>query len=90
MSYHQFELMLLSCLLKKHISRMYNGRFVHNFKLVGLDQIRCQKNNQIFVKLLNKVRVGETDQDDEDILKSQTTHSTQLIHCIFLRKMLLH
>ena len=90
MSYHQFELMLLSCLLQKHISRMYNGRFVHNFKLVGLDQIRCQKNNQIFVKLLNKVRVGETDQDDEDILKSQTTHSTQLIHCIFLRKMLLH
>ena len=35
-----------------------------------------QKNDQLFVKLLNKVRVGEVEQDDKGILKSQFIEKT--------------
>ena len=43
----------------------------HNFKIAQLTEVMRQKDDEIFINLLNKVRVGNLDENVENLLRSQ-------------------
>ena len=60
------------------------------FRLAELDQVMRQ-DNEMFVNLLNKMRVGQIDQNTEHVIKSKFIDKDDTSYpgnvCIFLQKM---
>ena len=51
------------------------------FRLAELDQVMRQ-DDEIFVNIINKLRVGEIDQNVEDVIKLHNKQLTKMIHVI--------